>query len=61
VSACPNRQKQHGNELPPAGEAARVPLGSVLRRQLLEFQTRKKLEKLRENAAYSVHGGISLV
>jgi hypothetical protein len=51
--------KQHGDELPPTGEAPRVALGPVLLDQGFEFQARKKLEKLRENAAYSVHGGIS--
>ncbi len=40
----PQLAKQHGDELAPAGEAARVPLGSVLPHQLLEFQTRKQLE-----------------
>jgi hypothetical protein len=51
--------KKHGDELAPASEAARVPLGSVPPHQLLEFQARKKMEDLRENAAYSVHGGVS--
>jgi hypothetical protein len=36
-----------------------VPLGSVPTHQLLEFQAREKLEKLRKYAAYSVHGGTS--
>jgi hypothetical protein len=36
-----------------------VALGSVLAHQLLEFQAWKKLEKLRKDAAYSVHGGTS--
>jgi hypothetical protein len=53
--------KQHGDELAPAGEAARVPLGPVLAHPLLEFQTRKQLENLRKDAAYSVHGGTSSV
>ena len=57
----PQLAKQHGDELPPASEATPVPLGPVLLHELLEFQARKKLEKLRENAAYSVHGGISFV
>jgi cell division protein FtsW len=34
-------------------------LGPVLLDQRLEFQARKKLEKLRKDAAYSVHGGTS--
>jgi hypothetical protein len=51
--------KQHGDELPPTSEAARVSLGPVLAHELFEFQARKKLEELGENAAYSVHGGIS--
>jgi hypothetical protein len=57
----PQLAKQHGDELPPAGEAPCVPLGPVLAHQLLELQARKKLEKLGENAAYSIHGGISFV
>jgi hypothetical protein len=57
----PQWAKQHGDELPPASETTRVPLGPVLAHQLLELQARKKLEKLREDAAYSIHGGISFV
>jgi hypothetical protein len=51
--------KQHGDELPPTSETARMPLGSMLTHQPFEFQTRKQLEQLRENAAYSIHGGTS--
>jgi hypothetical protein len=59
--SLPQLAKQHGNELAPAGEAARVPLRPVLPYQLLELQAWKELEKLGENAAYSIHGGISFV
>jgi hypothetical protein len=44
--------KQHGQELAPTGETARVPLGLVLLDRLFEIPTRKQLQHLRENAAY---------
>jgi len=37
-----------------------MPLGAVLTHPLLELQARKQLQQLREDAAYSIHGGISL-
>jgi hypothetical protein len=49
--------KQHRHKLAPATETARVPLGFVLLYCLLETLAREQLEKLRENAAYSIQGG----
>jgi hypothetical protein len=34
-------------------------LGPVLANHLFKLQTRKELENLGEDAAYSIHGGIS--
>ncbi len=48
--------EQHGHELGPAGEAAGVAFGPVVADQLLELGPRKKLEKLTEDGAESVHG-----
>jgi hypothetical protein len=53
--------EEHGHELSPAGEPSGMALGAVLADQLLKFQARKQLEDLRENAAYSLHGGTSSV
>jgi hypothetical protein len=49
--------KQHGHKLAPAGETAGMPFGFVLLDSLLELDAWKQLEQLRENAAYSIHGG----
>jgi hypothetical protein len=57
----PELAKQHGHELPPTGETPGVALGSMLANQRFKLQTRKQLEQLRKNAAYSVHGGTSSV
>jgi hypothetical protein len=53
--------KQHRNELLPAGETAGMALGSVIPNQRLKLQAREKLQKLAENAGYSIHGGDLLV
>jgi hypothetical protein len=53
--------EQHGHELPPASETPGMPLSSVLPDQLFKLQARKELENLRENTAYSSHGGTSSV
>jgi hypothetical protein len=34
-------------------------LGPVFANYLFKLQTRKELENLREDAAYSIHGGVS--
>jgi hypothetical protein len=52
--------EQHGNELRPAGKSPGVALGSALAHQFLELGTWKKLEKLTEDAAKSVHGWVLL-
>ena len=52
--------EEHGDELAPAGEAPRVPLGMVLVDGLLEFKTRKELQELGEDATKSLHGLASL-
>ena len=49
--------EQHGDELAPAGEAARVPLGLRRHDGLLKLGARKKLEQLTEDAAESGHRG----
>jgi hypothetical protein len=53
--------KKHGDELPPTGETPGVAFASMPTHQPFKFQTRKQLEQLRKNAAYSVHGGTSSV
>jgi hypothetical protein len=58
-TGLPQLAKEHGNELAPASEPARMTFRSRLAIQLLEFHTRKDLQQLRKNAAYSVQGGIS--
>ena len=42
--------KQHGHQLAPAGEPAQVAVGVMLAHGLLEFQARKQLQKLGEDA-----------
>jgi hypothetical protein len=48
--------KQHGHELSPAGEAPGMALGFVLAHRGLKFQSRKKMQNLREYAAYTIQG-----
>ena len=48
--------KQHGYELPPAGETAQVAVGVMLPHGLLEFQARKQLQKLGEDATETLPG-----
>ncbi len=50
-------QVHHGHELAPTGETARVPLGVMFLDGALELRSREQLEQLREDAAYSIHGG----
>jgi hypothetical protein len=52
----PQLTKQHGHELPPAGETSRMALGFMLAHRGFKFQTGKKLQDLREYAAYSIQG-----
>jgi len=58
-TGLPQLTKQHRDELAPAGEPASMSFGSGFANRLLKFQARKELQQLRENAAYSVQGGIS--
>jgi len=51
--------EHHGNELLPAGETAGVALGVVFAGEGLELEAREELQKLAENAGYSIHGGDS--
>ena len=53
--------KQHHNELLPIAETAGMALGLMLSDQGLELETREELQKLAENAGYSIHGGDLLV
>jgi hypothetical protein len=52
--------EKHGQELPPAGETTGVTLSFVLLYGLLKLSSRKQLEYLGENAAYSTQGGFLL-
>jgi hypothetical protein len=48
--------EQHGHELSPTAEAARMPFCLMLVHRLGKCGSRNKLENLRENAAYSIQG-----
>ena len=48
--------KQHGHQLAPAGEPAQVAVGVMLAHGLLEFQARKQLQQLGEDATETLHG-----
>jgi len=54
---APELREQHRDELVPAREPARVPLGPSGGHGLLKLGARKKLEQLIENAAESCHRG----
>jgi hypothetical protein len=49
--------EKHSHELAPTGKAASVALGFVLANCSLKLDSRKQLQQLTENAAYSIHGG----
>ena len=49
--------EQHGHKLAPTTEPAGVALGFVLADCGLKLDSRKQLQPLTENAAYSIHGG----
>jgi hypothetical protein len=53
--------EQHRYKLAPAGKSSGMAFCFRLSHALFELQTRKKLEKLTENAAESIHGRILLV
>jgi len=50
---------QHRHKLAPTTEATRVPISLMLADEGFELQPRKLLEKLTENAAYSIQGEVS--
>jgi hypothetical protein len=52
--------KHHGHKLAPTGKPSGVSLGMERLDGLLELRSRKQLEQLSENAAYSIHGGTLL-
>jgi hypothetical protein len=52
--------KQHRNQLPPAAKTTAVTFRFMPRNQGLELYSRDELEKLAENAAYSIQSGTSL-
>jgi hypothetical protein len=52
--------KKHRYELSPTTESPRMPLGLVFVDLFLQLHSGKQLQPLRENAAYSIHGGILL-
>jgi hypothetical protein len=54
---APELREQHGDELVPARESARVPLRPRVHHGLLKLGARKKLEQLIEDAAESRHRG----
>jgi len=49
--------EKHGHELAPTSKTASVALGFVLANGGLKIYSRKQLQQLAENAAYSIHGG----
>jgi len=51
--------EQHRYELSPTGESSGVPLGFMVFDEAFELRPRKQLQKLTENAAYSIQGGTS--
>jgi hypothetical protein len=53
--------EEHGHELPPTAEAARMPLGLMLSHCRFKAVTRDQLENLTEDAAYSFQGEVSSV
>jgi len=53
----PQLAKQHRNELGPAAKATCVALSLMLSYSGLKLQAGELLQHLRENAAYSIHGG----
>src|SRR5580704_18214296 len=57
ASRLSDMAEQHGHQLSPTRKPARVPLGLMLANGLLEFPPRQQSQQLRENAAYSIHGG----
>jgi len=55
----PELAKQHRHKLIPAAEPARMPLGLMLLNQSFKLQSRKQLQQLRKNAAYSIQAETS--
>jgi hypothetical protein len=53
----PQLAKQHGDELRPAPKTTCVALSLVLSYGGFKLQAGELLQHLRENAAYSIHGG----
>jgi hypothetical protein len=51
--------KQHGHELSPTTEPARVPFGLMLSDEAFELRSGEQLQQLAENTAYSIQGGAS--
>jgi hypothetical protein len=49
--------EQHGHELAPTGKTARVALRLMLLDGGFKLDSRKQLQQLAENTAYSIHGG----
>jgi hypothetical protein len=49
--------EKHGHELAPTSKATSVALGLMLANRCFKLDTRKQLQQLTENAAYSIHGG----
>jgi len=52
--------KEHGDKLPPAGEASGMTFGAGLVHRLLELDSRKQLQELAEYATESIHQWPSL-
>jgi hypothetical protein len=48
--------EQHGHELAPTGKSARVALRLVLLDGSFKLDSRKQLQQLAKNTAYSIHG-----
>src|SRR6266851_6672387 len=56
----PQLAKQHRDHLRPAGETARMPLGLMFLYGGFELPPGNQLQKLTEDTAYSIQGGISV-
>src|ERR1700681_5067049 len=56
----PQLAEQHCHELSPTAKSATMPFGLMLPNRILELHPREQLQQLRENAAYSIHGGTLL-
>src|SRR5437016_5248176 len=52
--------EQHGHELAPTGKPSCMALRRMSANRCFKLDSRKQLQQLTKNAAYSIHGGNSL-